>query len=284
MSAHNRSAHHRQLDIRPSPIAGQWYPGNPEQLSMAVDRYLAQSAAPTIPKERVIGILVPHAGYQYSAPVAAHAFRLIRDMEIEQVALIGPSHHLFSAPAVTSGHDAYETPLGTVPVDHATLDELRHAIAFERIRHDKEHSLEIELPFLQKALGDFHLIPLALLDQSWPTVERLGHALADLLRDRKTLLVASSDLSHFYSQSTAHQLDHNVLEAINRYDPQQVIALEEEGKGFACGRGAIAAVMVAARDLGADQAQVLAYGTSGDVIHDYNRVVGYAAAAFYREA
>jgi hypothetical protein len=150
------------------------------------------------------------------------------------------------------------------------------------LRADTEHSLEIELPFLQRVLGDFRLIPLALVDQSFEMAGQLGGALAEVLADQKALLIASSDLSHFYPQPVAEVLDRAILDAVAAFDPRGVIEAEEHGRGFACGRGAIAAVMIAARALGADQALIVDYATSGDVTHDYGQVVGYGAALFYQ--
>ncbi len=268
-------------DIRPSPIAGRWYPGDPARLAETVDGYLAAAEVPAIPGQ-IIGLLAPHAGHRYSGPVAGHAFKLVQGMDIDTVALVGPSHHRYQADILTTGHTAYQTPLGDVPVDHAALEMLRKTVPVEPVRWDAEHSLEIELPFLQRVLREFQLIPLALIDQSLGAAETLGHALANILAGRKALLVASSDLSHFYPQSVANTLDRAMLDAVEAYDPVRVLHLEAQGKGFACGRGAIATVMIAARDLGADTAWVIDYATSGDINHDYDQVVGYAAAVFFR--
>jgi AmmeMemoRadiSam system protein B len=270
-----------QGDVRHSPIAGKWYPGDPKLLAKSVDEYINRAALPPV-AGRVIGVLAPHAGHRYSGPVAGHAFKLLRGMDIEIVALVGPSHYPYPAPVVTTAHDAYETPLGRVPVDHALLDALHQRVSIQPLRSDAEHSLEIELPFLQRVLGNFRLIPLALIDQSFEMAQQLGSALAEVLTGQKALLLASSDLSHFYPQPVAEELDHVVLDAVAAFDPRGVIEAEEHGKGFACGRGAIATVMIAAQALGADRAQIVDYATSGDVTHDYGQVVGYGAALFYQ--
>jgi AmmeMemoRadiSam system protein B len=270
-------------DIRPSPLAGRWYPGSAKTLADSVDNYLAGAAEPSIPG-RLIGMLVPHAGHRYSGPVAAHAFKALHGLTFDRVVIIGPSHYPYPAPIITTGHDAYATPLGSVPVDLVTLDALRHQVPVQSVRQDPEHSLEIELPFLQRTLADFSLIPLALVDQSLALAVKLGHALAHALEGQNTLLVASSDLSHFYPEQVANVLDQTVLDAVAAFDPEAVIRAEEAGKGYACGRGAIAAVMIAARDLGADAAQIVGYATSGAVTHDYSQVVGYGAALFYQKS
>lgn len=275
------NATHRLQDVRPSPIAGRWYPADPLRLARSVDDYLDRASVPPV-NGRLIGVLAPHAGHRYSGPVAGYAFKAVRGLSVDVVALVGPSHYPYDAPIVATAHDAYETPLGLVPVDRAALTALQRTLPIRLVRTDPEHSLEIELPFLQRVLGEFRLIPLALVDQSYALAQRLGQALAELLAGQKALLVASSDLSHFYPQTIARRLDQTVLDAVARFDPAEVIAAEEKGTGFACGRGAIATVMIAARQLGADTAQIVGYATSGDVTGDTSQVVGYGAALFYQ--
>ncbi|MBN2303998.1 MAG: AmmeMemoRadiSam system protein B [Anaerolineae bacterium] len=268
-------------DIRPSPIAGRWYPSNPTELADSIDRFMSRAeVAP--PSGRIVGLLVPHAGHTYSGPVAGHAFKLIQGMEIDIVVLVGPSHYPYLTGVITTGHDAYATPLGEVPVERTILDQLFSTVPLETVRRDNEHSLEIELPFLQRTLGAFRLVPLALIDQSLALAERLGHALSAALQGQNALLVASSDLSHFYPQPVANKLDQVVLDAVAAFDPAGIIQAEERGEGFACGRGAIATVMIAAQALGADSAQILNYATSGDVTGEHHKVVGYGAAVFYQ--
>lgn len=266
-------------DVRPSPLAGKWYPGSQERLAQSIDDYLAQAEVAPV-EGRIVGVLAPHAGHRYSGAVAGHAFGRLRGEEIEVVAVVGPSHYPYRSPILTTGHDAYSTPLGKVPVAHELLDALRAEITLETVRNDQEHSLEIELPFLQRALGAFRLLPLTLVSQSLATAQALGAALAHALNGRRALLVASSDLSHFYPQDIATQLDSAMLSAVEDFDPAAVIRIEDEGRGFACGRGAIAAVMFAAHALGADTARVVSYATSGNATGDYSQVVGYGAALF----
>jgi len=266
-------------DIRLSPLAGKWYPANPDALARSVDAYLSQADVPPV-RGRIVGVLAPHAGHRYSGAVAGHAFAPLKGLAFDVVAVVGPSHYPYRSAILTTGHAAYRTPLGTVPVAHDLLDALSADLQLEQIRDDQEHSLEIELPFLQRALGAFRLLPLALVDQSLAAAEALGAALGTLLADRQALLVASSDLSHFYPQAIASRLDSVILSAVEDFDPAGVIRAEDEGRGFACGRGAIAAVMLAARALGADTAQVVSYATSGSGTGDTSQVGGYGAALF----
>lgn len=268
-------------DVRPSSIAGKWYPGDPNQLAQSIDSYIAQAVVPPI-NGRLVGVLVPHAGHRYSGPVAGYAYKLMRGLQVDVVALVGPSHYPYQGPVISTAHAAYRTPLGDIPVDHDLLRMLRQTVTIEAVHSDPEHSLEIELPFLQRTLNNFRLLPLALVDQSLTVAQKLGRALAGTLQEQKVILVASSDLSHFYPQNIAHELDHNLLDAVAAFDPAAVIQAEEDGTGFACGRGAIAAVMIAAKELGADTAQIIHYATSGDVNHDHSQVVGYGAAVFFQ--
>jgi AmmeMemoRadiSam system protein B len=272
-------------DVRPSPIAGQWYPGSPDRLAGAVDRMLADAPAVDVPGQ-IVALVAPHAGYVYSGAVAARAFKLVAGLAVERVVVISPMHHPMPGAALTTGHDAYRTPLGVIPVDRGALDALGGRVALTPVREDPEHALEIELPFLQQTLdGPFALVPLMLRDQTWPAVRRLGEALADVLTGSpRTLIVASSDLSHFYAEGQAHRLDRAMLDRVAAFDPEGVIRVEERGAGFACGRGAIAAALIAARGLGADAAQIVGYATSADAGAGSSRVVGYGAAVIYRQS
>ena len=151
------------------------------------------------------------------------------------------------------------------------------------MRNDGEHSLEIELPFLQQTLAaEFGLLPIMVREQTKEITHALGKALAQPLAERDYLLVASTDLSHFYPQEMAKELDGKMLDLLEAFDPEGFLQAEEERTGFACGRGAVAAVLWAAKELGADKVKIVNYATSGDISGDYSRVVGYGAAVIYR--
>jgi len=270
-------------DVRPSPIAGRWYPGDPVSLAHSIDEML--SAAPSLELTgEVVGLVVPHAGYRYSGTTAARAFKAVEGLSFARVIIISPMHHPYPGAILTSDHAAYETPLGKVPVDRVALDRLMDNLAINPVRNDPEHALEIELPFLQRVLrGEFRLVPLMLRDQGLPTARALGDALAALHEPgEQTLLVASSDLSHFYSDAEARALDETMLRHIVAFDPRGVITADRKGEAFACGHGAIAAVLFAARALGADKVTVVGYATSAESSGDYGRVVGYGAAVITR--
>jgi AmmeMemoRadiSam system protein B len=270
------------LDARPVVLAGQWYPGAPGPLRQSIQDFLDAAPAASI-AGRLVALVAPHAGHIYSGGVAAHAYRLVQGAHYDVVAIIAPNHRINDyAPFITSGHAAFATPLGDVPLADDLLAALDERLSLRRVRRDPEHSVEIQLPFLQVALdGPFQLLPLVLNDQSPQACQRLGQALADLLRDQNALLIASTDLSHFENGQTAARLDGAITDCITAFDPQGLLDVLRTGKGQACGGGPTVAVMLAARALGADSATLLKYATSGDVTGDQARVVGYAAAALY---
>lgn len=279
-----------KVDIRPSPISGRWYPGEPKRLSESVDLYMDQARLPAIEGE-VLGVMAPHAGYLYSGPVAGYSFAAVRGLSPELVAVVSPMHQPYTPLLLTSSHTAYSTPLGEVPVDKDALLELedilkdRLGTGIAPVRCDTEHSLEIELPFLQRALSsNFQLLPLMVRNQSADVAHTLGIALAQVLAGKNILLVASTDLSHFYQANQAKTLDAEILRRVEAFDPLSLLEAEAQGKGFACGKGALAAVMWAAKELGADKAQLLHYGNSGDITGDYTEVVGYGSAVFIRRS
>jgi AmmeMemoRadiSam system protein B len=278
------------LDVRPSPLAGRWYDADPELLARSVDGYLDSAQLPPLVGE-VIAVIAPHAGHIYSGPVAGYAFAAIRGRSPELVAVVGPMHHPYIEPLITTAYDAYTTPLGDVPVDKDALHQLDGILKSELgfglspVSRDPEHSLEIELPFLQRALArrsEWKLLPV--MDRARePHISRgLGKALAQVLRDKNFILVASTDLSHFYNQQTALVYDRSMLDQIESFNPEGAFDLERAGRGFACGLGAFTAVMWAARELGADRVQVLRHATSANVTGDYSSVVGYGAAAILK--
>jgi AmmeMemoRadiSam system protein B len=275
------------VDLRPSPIAGLWYEGDRKVLARAVDGYLDDAQIPALEGE-VVAVVAPHAGHRYSGPVAGYAFAAVRGTSPDLVAVLSPFHNYHHAPLLTPAYAAYGTPLGSVPIDTAALAALEAALAasgieITRIADDPEHSLEIELPFLQRALtSKWKLLPLMVRAQDPQTCKLLGSALADVVRSRKCLLVASTDLSHYHEQQTALTLDRALLAQVEAFEPEPLFDLERSGRGSACGLGALAAVMWAARDLGASKVEILRHATSGDTTGDFSAVVGYGAAVILR--
>ena len=277
-------------DIRPSPIAGTWYSSNPQQLGAMVDRYIENANIPDLPG-KILGVIAPHAGYRYSGPVAGHAFKAVKGQSYDLVLVISPLHQYHPQPILTSGHDAYQTPLGKIPLAKDILHQIQRAlkenfgVGLTTIRNDQEHSLEIELPFLQRAVdGDFSLVPIMLREQARGFSRGLGKILAEILDGQSCLMVASSDLSHFHPESVANKLDEKVLQAVDDFSPDKLFDLKKSGGGEACGLAAIATVMWASQALGADKVTLLSYNTSAASTGDRSSVVGYGAAVITRSS
>jgi AmmeMemoRadiSam system protein B len=274
------------MNLRPS-IAGTWYPSKPDELRGllrdCLDLVPDKPGQPPDPR----ALLVPHAGYAYSGRVAAPAYALLKHTRRRLVVLLGPIHAYADAPFLICGHEGYQTPFGPVPIDRETVQRIQEALLEESgfglrpITNAIEHSIEIQLPFLQTIFGEFRLAPIMLADQTPPTVASLARALTRALGDLDPLLIASSDLSHFHSHNLATLMDQEMLRRILALDADGVLRAETEGAGAACGAGAIAAVILAARAFGAQRAELLRYRTSADVTGDFHSVVGYASAAFW---
>jgi AmmeMemoRadiSam system protein B len=279
------------IDVRPSQMAGQWYEADPAMLARSVDAYLEEAQLPEL-EGQVIAVLAPHAGHAYSGAVAGYAFATLRGGHPDLIAIVAPMHHPYAEPLITTTHDAYSTPLGNVPVDKDALLELDVILKSELgfglspVSNDKEHSIEIELPFLQRLFSSEHrewkLLPVMVRAREPHISKGLGRALAEVLRDKNFALVASTDLSHFYNHKTALTYDRTMLKEIESFSPEGAFDVERAHKGFACGLGAFTAVMWASRELGADKMKVLRHATSGDVTGDYASVVGYASAVILK--
>lgn len=265
-----------------------WYSGSAKKLSAAIDRYLATEPPDLIP-ENLLGLVVPHAGHRFSGHVAGSGFGYLKPNTFDTVILLGPDHR-GAAPGRTStpAADLWRTPLGDIPVAWELLDPLRKELSLAVVDDDDEHSLEIELPFLQKKLETFRLVPLMMGSQSFQTCQQLSAVLVSALQrnGRHALFVASSDLSHFFDDDTARRLDTATIEYVLNMDArgliEHVASGRLHGQPLACGAGPIATVILATRALGAIQAHKLKYATSADVYPDRSRVVGYAAIGFTR--
>lgn len=276
--------------IRPPAVAGSFYPADAKALASAVDGYL-KAAPPPASTEPLLALIAPHAGYPFSGPVAAYSFAQLKGRDIKRVIVIAPSHYeAFPFVAAYDG-DAYRTPLGDVPVDKEFVRKLAKAtpvVQISRRGHEigsrGEHALEVELPFLQRVLGPFQLVPLVIGDQDFEHQRALGLALAQLVKGPDTLIVASSDLSHYHAQPDAARMDGKMLQALEHWDYRALSANFRSGVWEACGGAPIIAAMIAAEKMGANRAQVLKYATSGDTAGDMSRVVGYAAVSLTRSA
>jgi AmmeMemoRadiSam system protein B/AmmeMemoRadiSam system protein A len=277
--------------IRQPMVAGSFYPDDSTGLAKMVDGLLSNTIKP-MHKGRPIALIAPHAGYIYSGHVAAESYAQLRGRNIERVIVIAPSHvEAFDGASVYDG-DGYATPLGTIPVDKDFCNALtvnQKRIKLSSIGHESvymgrgEHALEVQLPFLQRVIKKFKLVPIIMGEQSYQTCRSLGRALAALIKDEKTIIVASSDLSHFHKYNEAKELDHKLIKAILDWDYYNMVRNLQSGKWEACGGGPVAAAMIASEALGADDAVLLKYANSGDIPNgDKSRVVGYASIGIFK--
>ncbi len=272
--------------VRPAAVAGTFYPADRSELEKTVDGLLAGAQVAPV-QGQLWAIISPHAGYPYSGAVAAQAYALVKGQRYRRVVVISPSHYeSFGFASIYDG-DAYATPLGQVAVDKSFAAKLAGASPLLKLSSrghtssgDRpEHALEVQLPFLQRALGDFQLVPIVMGEQSYEVSRALGVALAKFISVPDTLIVASSDLSHFHKYEEATALDRKPLRAVQAWDYFSLSRNLTAGVWEACGGGPIVAAMIAAERLGATEAALLKYANTGDVTGDHSRVVGYAAAA-----
>ncbi|MEW5959066.1 MAG: AmmeMemoRadiSam system protein B [Chloroflexota bacterium] len=274
-----------RLQVRqPRYADNQWYSSSRPQLQTEIEGYLAQTP-PRSDLGELVGLVAPHAGHFFSGHVAGAGFANLQPGAFKTVMLLGPDHRgVAPGRMATPNVEAWRTPLGDIPVDWTALDALQSEIDLQLVGADHEHSLEIELPFLQVALHNFKLVPLIMGNQSPEMCRRVGAALAKTIgRRQDVLLVASSDLSHFYDDATARRLDESTLHFVLELDAggliRHVEAGRRRGEPLACGAGPMASIIHAAKELGATQAHLIKYATSGDVHAGKDSVVGYAAVA-----
>jgi hypothetical protein len=272
--------------IRESVIAGTWYPADPAKLGKELGMYLDRAHPPEI-KGDLIALVVPHAGYMYSGGVAAWSYKLLLNNRFDRVLILAPSHRTSFRGASIYNLGGYRTPLGIVPLDHELIDDLYKNTALIRYNPQAdlmEHSLEIQLPFLQIVLDTFSLTPVIMGAQHYDFCAQLADAIEAVCKGRRVLIIASSDLSHYYPYERAVLLDGVCLERLNCFDPEGLASEVQNQSTQACGAGPLITTMLAAKKLGGDRCKVLNYANSGDVTGDRSGVVGYAAAAIYRSA
>lgn len=274
--------------VRQAAVAGSFYPADPKELAAIVDGFLAK--APPPPEGEVIAVVAPHAGYIYSGAVAGCSYATVKGKKFERVVVISPSHiDSFGFASVYDG-SAYATPLGEIQVDTDFASRLTKAganIKFSSRGHvpafgRSEHALEVQLPFLQRALDKFRLVPIIMGAQHYDLCRELGVVLSKSIAGSSTLIVASSDLSHFHPYDQASSMDRKTLKAIADWDYLTLSRNFEHRVWEACGGGPIIAAMMAAERLGADTARVLKYANSGDVTRDHSSVVGYGSVVMLK--
>ncbi len=273
-------------DIRRSVIAGSWYPGSASALASTIDGFLAAVDEGPVEGE-LKGLISPHAGYSYSGGVAAYAYQQLKGQTYTTVVIVSPIHQYYRGRYLVTGHQYYETPLGLVQVDADLVSKLDEEVELTFVEQDAEHSLEIQLPFLQHMLGEFTLLPVMMGDQELRACRELSAAVTKVLGEDNALLVASSDLAHLhdYQEVVAH--DRYVQKFVSDFDPEGLASSLAKNEAQACGGGPIVTVMLAAKERGADRAKVLKHMNSGDVTGmrtPGQYTVGYLAGVIYKAA
>lgn len=276
-----------EVKVRKPGYAGMFYPADKIELKEMVDGFL-KDVTPRHIKGRVSVIIVPHAGYIYSGPVAAHGYKLIKEISPKRIILLGPSHQYPLETPVLYGEGSFLTPLGEVPINREITKKIKKrcpGIEVSPETHSREHSLEVQLPFLQRVLSGFEIVPILIPPhRSLTDEEHLAKVLSELLEEDKDLIIlVSTDMSHYHPYREAKRIDEDTAELIKK------ISIEKLGEGILsgenelCGDGAVLTGMLTARYFKADGVEVLSFLNSGDTQGDKTRVVGYISAAFYKK-
>ncbi len=272
----------RMSDIRKPAVAGYFYPSDPVKLNDELETLLAISK-PRESVEDVIGLISPHAGYIYSGRTAAYAYNLIKKKNVKTVIIISPSHReYFPGISIYKG-DAYSTPLGVIRINKKMAAKLISGsknIFIGTQGHKDEHGIEVQIPFLQKVISDFEIVPIVMGDQSSFNIEELASKLADAADDN-TVIIASSDLSHFHTKDEADALDSIVERRISEFDYETLQSDLEVQRCEACGGGPIVAMMKAADLINKRHSLVLHRSDSSNSSGDTSEVVGYLSAVVY---
>jgi AmmeMemoRadiSam system protein B/AmmeMemoRadiSam system protein A len=279
-----REAHDQS--IRPPAVAGAFYTDDPDDLSAQIKGFLDKVPAKALPGT-ITALIAPHAGYIYSGQVAAHAYKLIEGKTFATVVVIAPSHRFPLRGASVYPRGAYQIPLGLISINEKLAQQLTQTsdlFSFVKQAHLKEHSLEVQLPFLKTVLGDFKLLPIVMGANDFSTCQAIAESLYQTLKDQSVLIVASTDLSHFHPYQQAARLDGIVLDYVKNYDPEGLFNAIASGKCEACGSDPLVTTMLLAQKLGATRSELLTYANSGDVSGDKTQVVGYMSAVLYKDA
>ena len=282
------------MKIRRPSQAGMFYAGNAEDLKKQIEECFLHKFGPgKIPKvaekgpRKIVGLICPHAGYMYSGPVAAHAYyRLAIDGKPETFVIMGPNHMGYGSAIALMNEGIWRTPLGDIEIDYDTASKILRVselIDIDDAAHRYEHSIEVQLPFLQYLYGsEFKFVPIAFLMQDLKSCREIGKALAKALEGRNAVIIASTDMTHYEPHEEASRKDRLALNAVEKMNEEEFYSTIESYRISACGYGPVIALMVASKLLGVKKAEILCYKTSGDIVGDYSSVVGYASACFTR--
>ncbi len=283
----------QQTRIRQPAVAGSFYPDSKSELTNMIDRFLENAKDVDIEGD-IKGIWVPHAGYEFSGQIAANAYRLVQGLSFDVVILVGPSHYVHMNGGSVGDWDVYQTPLGYAPVDTEIVRAIQSEnsrISFVPEAHRYEHSIEVQIPFLQSVLPGVPIVPIIVSALSHDEAKDIAKAIVRTVSGKSVLFVASSDMSHFPRYQDAYDVDLRMLDTIRNNDPKDILkahaSLMQEGvpalECVLCGPSALMMVMLASKELKTDEVEILPYANSGDMTGERQRVVGYGAAIFYQK-
>ena len=276
------------MQVRTPAVAGMFYPKSSEELKSSIKncflhKYGPGKLPPSLEDKKIIGVICPHAGYEYSGSIAANSYYAISSQRPELVIIIGPNHWGIGQDIATM-KGVWQTPLGDVEIDsqYATeINKICKLIEIDSFSHTRDHCLEVQLPFLQEIFSyKFKILPLILIDQSYHAAKEIGKAIAKIAKIKKTVIIGSSDFTHYEPNDFAHTQDKSLIETIVSLDVDKFYNILEEKQISACGYGAIASTMIACKELGASKGILNKYATSGDITGDKSSVVGYASIVF----
>ncbi|QUC64220.1 MEMO1 family protein [Nitrosopumilus sp. K4] len=276
------------MQIRTPAVAGMFYPGEKNELKQSIKESFLHKFGPgkfppSNDRKKIFGIICPHAGYMYSGPIACQSFYAISSDIPELFIIIGPNHWGVGSNVATMKDCKWETPLGQVEVDSDTaekISKITNIIEIDSFAHSREHSLEVQIPFLQEMASNFKIVPISLIDQRKDVSIEIGKSIAKIAKEKKTMIVGSSDFTHYEPNEFAHEQDLALIEPILELDVDRFYEILQERNVSACGYGAIASTMVACKELGATKGELLKYATSGDITGDKSSVVGYGSIIF----
>ena len=273
--------------IRKPIVAGQFYPDNKMELESMIEDCIRHKYGPKNKiesNEKIFGIISPHAGYVYSGPTACHSYSSISSSNPDLVIILGPNHFGIGKDVATMTDSTWESPLGLVKVDSESarkIAEISKYVEIDEHSHSRDHSLEVQIPMLQSFLSkEFRILPIILLDQSLEAARDVGTAIAEIAKSQNTVIVASSDFTHYEENSFAKKQDKALIETILKMDVEKFYDVLIEKRITACGYGAMASAIIACKILGATRGKLLNYATSGDISGDNSSVVGYGSIKF----
>ena len=269
--------------IRKPVVVETFYVKNAERLSQQIDDFLQNVKREALPSENILALIAPHAGYVYSGQVAAFAYSLIKGRDYKTVVVIGPSHHHGFNGCSIYPKGGYETPLGTAKVDESLALELSKASGFKFIpqAHKMEHSIEVQIPFIQKTLPKAKIVPIVMGFQTKTTINTLTKALTKVLPGKKALVIASTDMSHLLSKKEANDIDSKTISLIQSFDTDNLVRKLEKHENILCGGGPVVSILLYAQKRGDTKVEILRYSDSSDSGGPESQVVGYLAAALY---